>query len=111
MLTAPEPPPASDDILPAEVLVPGGPFTMGTSTEPWALDNERPAHRRLVPAFLIDTTPVSNGAYQRFIEAGGYEEPALVGRGGLGAGAGAHSCARRSSGSATAASGCAGGSG
>ncbi|MGY5127091.1 ergothioneine biosynthesis protein EgtB [Streptomyces nigrescens] len=75
VLTAPEPPPASDDILPAEVLVPGGPFTMGTSTEPWALDNERPAHRRLVPGFLIDTTPVSNGAYQRFIEAGGYEEP------------------------------------
>ena len=30
--------------LPTEVLVPGGPFTMGTSTEPWALDNERPAH-------------------------------------------------------------------
>ncbi|MFF8785933.1 ergothioneine biosynthesis protein EgtB [Streptomyces sp. NPDC015125] len=75
VLTAPEPPPASDDIFPAEVLVPGGPFTMGTSTEPWALDNERPAHPRLVPSFLIDTTPVSNGAYQRFIEAGGYEEP------------------------------------
>ena len=75
VLTAPEPPPASDEIIPAEVLVPGGPFTMGTSTEPWALDNERPAHRRLVPAFLIDTTPVSNGAYQRFIEAGGYEDP------------------------------------
>ncbi|WP_432140715.1 ergothioneine biosynthesis protein EgtB [Streptomyces sp. bgisy084] len=74
VLTAPEPPPAPDDLLPAEVLVPGGPFTMGTSTEPWALDNERPAHRRLVPAFLIDTTPVSNGAYQRFIEAGGYGE-------------------------------------
>ncbi|MCF3173769.1 ergothioneine biosynthesis protein EgtB [Streptomyces sioyaensis] len=75
VLTAPEPPPATDQIIPAEVLVPGGPFTMGTSTEPWALDNERPAHRRLVPAFLIDTTPVSNGAYQRFIEAGGYENP------------------------------------
>ncbi|WP_326617003.1 ergothioneine biosynthesis protein EgtB [Streptomyces decoyicus] len=75
VLTAPEPPPAPDDILPAEVLVPGGPFTMGTATEPWALDNERPAHRRLVPSFLIDTTPVSNGAYQRFIEAGGYEDP------------------------------------
>lgn len=74
VLTAPEPPPAPDDVLPAEVLVPGGPFAMGTSTEPWALDNERPAHHRLVPAFLIDTTPVSNGAYQRFIEAGGYEE-------------------------------------
>ncbi|MFI9256251.1 ergothioneine biosynthesis protein EgtB [Streptomyces sioyaensis] len=75
VLTAPEPPPVSDEIIPAEVHVPGGPFTMGTSTEPWALDNERPAHRRLVPAFLIDTTPVSNGAYQRFIEAGGYEDP------------------------------------
>ncbi|MGW7244890.1 ergothioneine biosynthesis protein EgtB [Streptomyces decoyicus] len=75
VLTAPEPPPAPDDILPAEVLVPGGPFTMGTTTEPWALDNERPAHHRLVPSFLIDTTPVSNGAYQRFIEAGGYEDP------------------------------------
>ncbi|MFD3419029.1 ergothioneine biosynthesis protein EgtB [Streptomyces decoyicus] len=75
VLTAPEPPPVTDEIIPAEVLIPGGPFTMGTSTEPWALDNERPAHPRLVPAFLIDTTPVSNGAYQRFIEAGGYEDP------------------------------------
>jgi iron(II)-dependent oxidoreductase len=39
--------------LPAEVLVPGGPFTMGTSSEPWALDNERPcpyrARARLLP--------------------------------------------------------------
>lgn len=75
VLTAPEPPPVTDEIIPAEVLIPGGPFTMGTSTEPWALDNERPAHPRLVPAFLIDTTPVSNGAYQRFLEAGGYADP------------------------------------
>lgn len=75
VLTAPEPPHVTDEIIPAEVLIPGGPFTMGTSTEPWALDNERPAHPRLVPAFLIDTTPVSNGAFQRFLEAGGYEDP------------------------------------
>ncbi|MFG2222868.1 ergothioneine biosynthesis protein EgtB [Streptomyces sp. NPDC048644] len=74
-LTAPPPPVTSDGILPAEVLVPGGLFTMGTSTEPWALDNERPAHRRMVHAFLIDTAPVSNGAYLRFIEDGGYDEP------------------------------------
>ncbi|KUJ69036.1 sulfatase-modifying factor 1 [Streptomyces albus subsp. albus] len=74
-LTAPEPPAdGSSDALPPEVLVPGGPFTMGTSAEPWALDNERPAHRRLVPAFFIDTVPVSNGAYLRFIEDGGYRE-------------------------------------
>src|SRR4051812_42601120 len=54
--TAPDPVPAHAFPGPAEVLVPGGPFTMGTSTEPWALDNERPAHARLVPPFWIDTT-------------------------------------------------------
>ncbi|MFE4857185.1 ergothioneine biosynthesis protein EgtB [Streptomyces sp. NPDC056670] len=73
-LTAPEPPPGTTEGLPAEVLVPGGPFTMGTSTEPWALDNERPAHHRVVSAFHLDTTPVTCGAYQRFIEDGGYGE-------------------------------------
>ncbi|MDX3235569.1 ergothioneine biosynthesis protein EgtB [Streptomyces sp. ME03-5709C] len=75
-LTAPPPPPAPADaaLLPAEVLVPGGPFTMGTSTEPWALDNERPAHVREVAPFFIDTVPVSNGAYLAFVEDGGYEE-------------------------------------
>ncbi|MEV6260068.1 ergothioneine biosynthesis protein EgtB [Streptomyces sp. NPDC051784] len=73
VLAAPEPPgPVDPMTLPAEVLVPGGPFTMGTSTEPWALDNERPAHRREVAAFHIDTAPVTCGAYQRFIEDGGY---------------------------------------
>ncbi|MFF7330206.1 ergothioneine biosynthesis protein EgtB [Streptomyces sp. NPDC090306] len=74
-LTAPEPESAAPYDGPAEVLVPGGPFTMGTSTEPWALDNERPAHRREVAPFLIDTTPVTNGAYQAFIADGGYDEP------------------------------------
>ncbi|KUL58630.1 ergothioneine biosynthesis protein EgtB [Streptomyces sp. NRRL S-1521] len=74
VLTAPDPLPGPPFTGPAEVLVPGGPFTMGTSTEPWALDNERPAHRRLVPPFFIDTTPVTNAAYQRFIDDGGYDE-------------------------------------
>ncbi|MBB5937819.1 ergothioneine biosynthesis protein EgtB [Streptomyces zagrosensis] len=76
-LTAPEPPRAPADAarLPADVLVPGGEFTMGTSAEPWALDNERPAHRRTLDAFHIDSVPVSNGAYLRFIEDGGYAEP------------------------------------
>ncbi|MBT2489950.1 ergothioneine biosynthesis protein EgtB [Streptomyces sp. ISL-96] len=75
-LTAPLPPrpTAATAGLPREVLVPGGPFTMGTSTEPWALDNERPAHHRFVPAFFIDTVPVSNGAYLRFMEDGGYTD-------------------------------------
>ncbi|HEX3787829.1 MAG TPA: ergothioneine biosynthesis protein EgtB [Pseudonocardiaceae bacterium] len=75
VLHAPAPPAAPTGFRAGEVLVPGGPFTMGTDTEPWALDNERPAHQTDVPAFVIDTTPVSNGAYLRFIEAGGYDDP------------------------------------
>ncbi|MGY1439744.1 ergothioneine biosynthesis protein EgtB [Streptomyces reniochalinae] len=75
-LGAPPPPPAPSDVasLPPQVAIPGGPFTMGTDDEPWALDNERPAHRREVDAFHIDTLPVSNGAYLRFVEDGGYRQ-------------------------------------
>lgn len=69
------PPPTGTSLPAAEVLVPGGPFTMGTSTEPWALDNERPAHVVDVAPFFIDTAAVTNRAYQGFIEAGGYEQP------------------------------------
>lgn len=61
--------------LPREVLVPGGESTMGTSIEPWALDNERPAHAVVLDPFWIDTTPVTNGDYAEFIEAGGYHDP------------------------------------
>lgn len=75
VLSAPEPEAVADDPGPAEVLVPGGAFTMGTSDEPWALDNERPAHRRLVPAFHLDTAPVTCGAYLGFMADGGYAEP------------------------------------
>jgi iron(II)-dependent oxidoreductase len=79
VLSAPPPPPAPADAtaLPAEVHVPGGPFTMGTSTEPWALDNERPAHEVPVPAFYLDTAPVTNAAYAEFIADGGYDDQRL----------------------------------
>jgi iron(II)-dependent oxidoreductase len=78
VLSAPPPPPApSGEALPAEVLVPAGRFAMGTSTEAWALDNERPAHLVDVPAYWIDTAPVSNGDYLAFMDAGGYERPKL----------------------------------
>ncbi len=77
VLTAPPPGPPPGDVLslPAEVLVPGGPFTMGTSAEPWALDNERPAHEVHVPSFYLDTTPVTNASYLEFIADGGYDNP------------------------------------
>jgi gamma-glutamyl hercynylcysteine S-oxide synthase len=73
--TPPPPPPADTLSLPREVLVPGGPFTMGTSTHPWALDNERPAHAVAVAPFYLDTTPVTNAAYTEFIADGGYDNP------------------------------------
>jgi gamma-glutamyl hercynylcysteine S-oxide synthase len=77
VLTAPPPGPPPGDLLrlPQEVLVPGGTFTMGTSAEPWALDNERPAHVVDVAAFYLDTTPVTNAMYIEFITAGGYDDP------------------------------------
>jgi iron(II)-dependent oxidoreductase len=58
-----------------EAFVAGGPFVMGTDTEPWAYDNERPAHTVDVAPFWIDTTPVTNAAYDEFVRAGGYEDP------------------------------------
>lgn len=74
VLHAPEPPPARSGALPSEVLVPGGAFTMGTSAEPWALDNERPAHEIAVDAFWMDTVPVTGGAYAEFLDGGGYDD-------------------------------------
>lgn len=73
--TTPEPAPADAGRLPVEVLVPAGTFTMGTSEEAWAYDNERPGHDVHVPAFWLDTTPVANRAYVSFVEAGGYADP------------------------------------
>jgi iron(II)-dependent oxidoreductase len=74
VLDAP-PPPAGNPLPHAEVLVPGGHFTMGTSTEAWALDNERPAHQAHTDPFFIDTAPVTNAQYVAFVEAGGYTDP------------------------------------
>jgi iron(II)-dependent oxidoreductase len=62
--------------LPADVLIPGGEYGVGTDTDPWAYDNERPAHPVELDAFRIDTTAVTNAAYEEFIDAGGYDDPA-----------------------------------
>jgi iron(II)-dependent oxidoreductase len=76
VLAAPAPPPAVvTGLVGREVRVPGGPFTMGTDTDPWALDNERPSHVVDVPAFAIDAVPVTNGEYVAFIADGGYDDP------------------------------------
>jgi iron(II)-dependent oxidoreductase len=64
--------------VPADpVLVPAGEFVLGVDAadEPWSLDNERPAHVVDLPAFRIGRVPVTNGEWQRFVDAGGYDEP------------------------------------
>ncbi|WP_280510012.1 ergothioneine biosynthesis protein EgtB [Nocardia farcinica] len=76
VLSAAAPPPARVRVS-GEVIVPGGEFTMGTSADPWALDNERPAHPVHVPAFAIDAAPVTNEQYLAFLEDGGYERAEL----------------------------------
>jgi gamma-glutamyl hercynylcysteine S-oxide synthase len=59
------------------VGVPGGVFVMGTSTDPWALDNEQPAHPVELAAYEIDRRPVDNETWARFVAEGGYHRQEL----------------------------------
>jgi gamma-glutamyl hercynylcysteine S-oxide synthase len=59
-------------VEPAEVLVEGGAFVLGTDDDPWAYDNERTAHKASVAPFRLDSTPVTNRACLDFVKAGGY---------------------------------------
>jgi iron(II)-dependent oxidoreductase len=57
-----------------ERIVEAGPFEQGTSEQPWAYDNERPAHEVHLAAFAIDIAPVTNEEYGAFVEDGGYHD-------------------------------------
>jgi iron(II)-dependent oxidoreductase len=75
LLPAGEPPPLA---LPATggedwVQVPAGEFEMGASAEGFAYDNERPRHRETVAGFAIARLPLTNAAWTRFGDEGGYE--------------------------------------
>jgi len=58
------------------VLVHAGPFLLGTDavSEPYSLDNERPAHVVDLPAFRIGRVPVTNGEWRQFVDDGGYRD-------------------------------------
>ena len=70
--------PPHDDLRspprPEDVLVPAGPFTLGTNEQPWAYDNERPAHVVELPAFWVERHPVTNERFAEFVGDGGYRE-------------------------------------
>jgi iron(II)-dependent oxidoreductase len=70
-------PPGRPGLAGTSVLVPGGPFVLGVdaASEPFSLDNERPAHVVEIPSFRIGRVPVTNGEWRQFIDDGGYHEP------------------------------------
>lgn len=79
--------PTARRALPSRILPSGGGAGMiridageawvGTDDRTRSYDNERPLHRVEPRPFLIDRTPVTNGAYVAFIEDGGYRRPEL----------------------------------
>ena len=73
-------PPGAPGVAGTSVLVPAGPFVLGVdaATEPFSLDNERPAHVVDVPAFRIGRVPVTNAEWQQFIDDGGYRPQRTV---------------------------------
>ena len=68
---------ATSELVPEMRRVDAGPFEMGTSTVRWAYDNERGGHSVELPAYLIDTLPVSNADYLAFVDDGGYDDARL----------------------------------
>jgi iron(II)-dependent oxidoreductase len=61
------------------VFVAGGPFTLGVdaASEPFSLDNERPAHTVDVAPFWIGRVPVTNRQWSEFTADGGYQRSDL----------------------------------
>ena len=55
------------------VKIDGGLYTMGYSGQEFCYDIELPEHQVYLNDFKIDSLPVSNGDYLKFIEDGGYE--------------------------------------
>ena len=55
----------------------GGLVEVGHSGDAFHFDNEGPRHRTWLDPFSIASQLVSNGAYKRFIDDGGYERPEL----------------------------------
>lgn len=74
-------PPVDPDWRPRDVAVPGGTFMQGAEVdEPFVFDNEQWAHPVTVSPFRIAATPVTNAAYQAFVEDGGYRRRELWSR-------------------------------
>jgi ergothioneine biosynthesis protein EgtB len=54
-----------------------GVVEIGNAADGFCFDNEMPRHRQFVEPFALACRLVTNGEFLSFIEAGGYQEPAL----------------------------------
>lgn len=61
-------------VEPSMVKIKGGIYKLGYSGSDWCYDIELPEHKVYLNDFKIDTFPVTNGQYMKFIEDGGYED-------------------------------------
>ena len=62
--------------LPGDVVVPGGKFMLGSSTDaPFLFDNEKWSHEVAVYPFHIARAPVANAEFAAFVADGGYRRP------------------------------------
>jgi gamma-glutamyl hercynylcysteine S-oxide synthase len=59
------------------IVVRGGEVRVGAGSGDtgFAFDNERPGRTLVLADFEIDSAPVSAGAFARFVDAGGYDDP------------------------------------
>ncbi len=64
--------PAGPPAPPGMVLVPGGPFLMGTNSDP---ADATPLHQVTVNSFYMDVTEVSNLDYMKFVAERNYRPP------------------------------------
>ena len=68
-------PPATPALERTTTLVPAGPAVLGAARNGrFRWDNEHPELEVEVPAFRIDTVPVTNREYREFVEDGGYDD-------------------------------------
>jgi len=56
------------------VKIPGGIYELGYSGDQFCYDNELPEHKVYLENYSIDTFPVTNGDYQRFINDDRYDD-------------------------------------
>ncbi len=67
-------PPTPTQVKNQPVKIEGGVYTMGYNGSAYCYDIELPEHKVYLNDYTIDSLPVTNGEYLKFIEDGGYED-------------------------------------